>query len=315
MRSIDEIWRLAREDADFAPDEARVYLLPGTKRGDYWAMYFKPGDWLVFDENFPFSDNQLQDADGPRLMTHRVAVYAGVQEPELAGLMRHELEHAAQQRRFGDASWRIYRYTIGALFRQYGSRPGSGTIYNSVPIERDANAAAAAHVVPTYGPLPQEIVHGEHSVLFRFPDGPLPLDSLAVRSLAFAAVHAGAFQAELAGHSDTFDTSPQDSSPMHLSVGGTSHRTIKSRSLQRSRSTRYRAILRSRALPPRRQPRGTPPAIDWSMPMSEHSAWSLKPAVPRHDLPADSVVPDALPFRARGYLFESASWPGRAAES
>jgi hypothetical protein len=85
MRSIDEIWRLAREDADFAPDEARVYLLPGTKRGDYWAMYFKPGDWLVFDENFPFSDNQLQDADGPRLMTHRVAVYAGVQEPELAG--------------------------------------------------------------------------------------------------------------------------------------------------------------------------------------------------------------------------------------
>jgi hypothetical protein len=53
--TIDEIWRLAREDAGFAPEEVRVYVLRGAKRGDYWAMDFKPGNRLVFDQNFPFS--------------------------------------------------------------------------------------------------------------------------------------------------------------------------------------------------------------------------------------------------------------------
>lgn len=205
MRTIDEIWRLAREDAGFSPDEVSVYVLPGAKRGDYGAMYFKPGDRLVLDQDFPFSDNQLDDANRRALIKHRVAVYAGVQVPELAGLMRHELEHAVQQRRYGDGSWRIYVRTLGALSRQYGNRPGSGTIYNSVPVERDANAAAAAHVIPTYGPLPQAILQGEHSVLFRFPEGPLPLDLLGLRSLAFAAVHADAFEAELSDQSDSFE--------------------------------------------------------------------------------------------------------------
>jgi hypothetical protein len=150
----------------------------------------------------------LQDANGTSLMKHRVAVYGGVREPELAGLMRHELEHAAQQRRFGDASWHVYERTLQALFRRYGGGRGGGTIYNAVPAERDANAAAAAHVTSTYGPLPEPIVRGEHSVLFRFPDGPLPLDSLGVRSFAFASVHAEAFKAVLAEHSENLDAGP-----------------------------------------------------------------------------------------------------------
>jgi hypothetical protein len=116
--------------------------------------------------------------------------------------MRHELEHAVQQRRYGDASWTVYERTIAAIGSQYDSRPGSGCIYNAVPVERDANAASAAHVVPTYGPLAKEILEGEHSVLLRSPEGPLPLDSLGLRSLAFAAVHAQAFEAELAEHSE-----------------------------------------------------------------------------------------------------------------
>ena len=205
MRSIDKIWRLACDDAGFAEDEVRVYVLPGTPQGGPWAMYFKPGDWLVFDENFPFSPNQLDDANGWARGKHRVAAYAGVHEAELAGLMRHELEHAIQQRRYGGASWRIYERTLGALLRKYGRARGSGTVYNSVPVERDANAAAAAHVIPTYGPVSPQILNGEHSVLFRFAEGPLPLDSLGFRSLAFAAVHADAFQAELADHSETVE--------------------------------------------------------------------------------------------------------------
>jgi hypothetical protein len=51
MPTIDEIWRLAREDAGFSLDEVSVYILPGPKRGGYWAMYFKPRDWLVVDED------------------------------------------------------------------------------------------------------------------------------------------------------------------------------------------------------------------------------------------------------------------------
>ena len=83
----------------------------------------------------------------------------------------------------------MYERTIGAIGRQYDSRPGSGSIYNAVPVERDANAASAAHLMATYGPLTKDVLEGEHSVLFRSPEGPLPLDSLGLRSLAFAAVH------------------------------------------------------------------------------------------------------------------------------
>jgi hypothetical protein len=38
MRTIEDIWERAREDAGFVSEEVRVYLLPGTKRGGYWAM-------------------------------------------------------------------------------------------------------------------------------------------------------------------------------------------------------------------------------------------------------------------------------------
>jgi hypothetical protein len=57
LHSLEEYWSLAREDAGFSSCEARLYVLAGQPAGTYWAMYVKPGDWLLYDENFSFSDS------------------------------------------------------------------------------------------------------------------------------------------------------------------------------------------------------------------------------------------------------------------
>jgi hypothetical protein len=170
-------------------------------------MYFKPGDTMIAGDEFPLSPDQLHDANIEHRDRHRVVVFTGASEYEVAALMRHELEHVRQQIELGDSSETlimIHERTTDVLSDLYRSRPGIATLYNLMPMERDANAAAAAFVVSTYDTIPKDVRRGEHAPLFRHTeDAPRSFEDLGLRSLAFAATHATAFSTWAAANGQT----------------------------------------------------------------------------------------------------------------
>jgi hypothetical protein len=204
MSDVEELWNQATTDAGFnEADQAYCYPLPGRPGFGYWAMYFDPGRNVEVGPEFPLSPDQATNANKTHLQSHRVVVFAGVTRPELAGLMRHELEHARQYQVLGELGFRVYARTRDALGDLYGGGAGSAAIYSAIPMERDADAAAAAHIRAIFGEVDPTISEGEHAQLFRHPEGPEPIDGLGRRSLAFAAVHGTVFGSWVSTNGET----------------------------------------------------------------------------------------------------------------
>jgi len=160
-------------------------------------MYFKPYDAVAAGGDFPLSTAQLHEANVKHRDRHRIVVFTGASEYEVAALMRHELEHVRQQIRLGDSSETlllVQERTTDVLSDVYGARLGSARLYNLIPMEWDANAAGAAFVASTYGDVAKAVSSGEHAQLFRKTARPGSLEDLGLRSLAFAGTHAPVFR-------------------------------------------------------------------------------------------------------------------------
>jgi hypothetical protein len=195
---IDELWRLACEDAGYDPEgdsfDTPLFQLASEAKVAQEGqrnVYFDPGA-EVDTRHVPLTDaelHRLRAADG----RHRVVVAADADEPQMLALMRWGLEHALQFDE-GKALMHFYGHvldTLSTVYRPVGR--GSALLGNLIPGEEDANAASATLVTVKLGRQVGQL-EGPFGPLFR-PATKGDLATLPKRMVAFAALHAEAFDA------------------------------------------------------------------------------------------------------------------------
>jgi hypothetical protein len=192
LKTLQEEWEAALADAGFDVKQVRLYPFAGEQSGDgNRAFYFTPGQELHYDVNFPDEKGgQIEDANKYR-DRHRIAVWVDSPKEILGARLRHELEHARQV----DARRRILDLNdlvLGVVWMKLAELKGSGQLYNAIPLEVDANAAAARFAWARYGEKlcrqladPENAAGLKDGVLFRSLTPPAPLETLPLRMLAF----------------------------------------------------------------------------------------------------------------------------------
>jgi hypothetical protein len=202
--ATDDLWKIAREDAELSVDPL-LLAFAGTPPPDAdWARHFPPQSTAGMAS--PYSYDEWQAIDDPAtLHRHRVALYIHRDERVVLAMMRHELEHVCQ----AEASRALYETaeivhaSLGPVYGPVGLA-GSRSVYNVVPIEREANRASARLVRKRFGRPEHALRYGEHGVLFREPPKE-PRAPLGRRLLAFASLHPLAFEQTVAARGHNVD--------------------------------------------------------------------------------------------------------------
>jgi hypothetical protein len=192
LAEIERRWLEACADAGVTSGEqahvAPIFGPPPPETGNF-AMHYKPGSTINPDEMFPLSKGQREKFNSPDLRdTHRIAVFAEVEPRVLSGLFRHELQHARQFDSHPDA-YGLTDFAQGALYLAYGARAGGAVLYNAVPLEQEANAAASRFLYTLDGEPTLDELEGPQAQLFRRPDVPWGEGRLPTETLAFVALH------------------------------------------------------------------------------------------------------------------------------
>lgn len=102
----------------------------------------------------------------------------------IGALLRHELQHATQVERWGPELFNIYdQFVFKAMARFFGgSIPG--VYVNNLPIELDANAAAAEYLREHHPKQIDEILLTDCANLARIAQPAQPVDTLMRRTIA-----------------------------------------------------------------------------------------------------------------------------------
>ena len=145
---IGEVWLAALEDAEIDSDNALLFPFRAVSATDgncacYWrrGMSIDPEDVPV-ELNWAFVDLNQPDS----IKSYRVAIGTDRSIQGIAALLRHELEHARQFDAHGAQLRHLYDAALDILNIRAAGLPGGGVFYQWIPMEFDANAAAAMFV-------------------------------------------------------------------------------------------------------------------------------------------------------------------------
>ena len=159
-----------------APGDALLYPIAGrVDYDDRRAIYWEPNERTEKEiVGLPRNVNSRRVR-----RRHRIAVYSDYVDFDLAFAMRHELEHARQFECHGRGLGEVHGL-IEDMLRGEGN-----ALYNAMPMEHDANGAAASFVRAIFPVdyLRDRISAG--SVLgdeFWSHEAPLPVESLRTRT-------------------------------------------------------------------------------------------------------------------------------------
>lgn len=186
--AIAPMWAAACAHAGFVADEEVVlYAFPGPARSNGpWGTYAEPGSGLadIASEHYPFTAADIQDSEACKDL-HQIAIRTGASHLEIAGVIRHELEHAAQKHYEPEAA-----YASGVLseaFKELGIDAWLG-VYPALPAERGANAAAGDFIQRFIGLPTASVLAGVHHLLVEPVDDPPCRGELGIRTLGVAAL-------------------------------------------------------------------------------------------------------------------------------
>jgi hypothetical protein len=187
---IEETWVAALADAAVDPAEALLYAFDGDQSSDgYRGWAFPRGRTLYPNGQLPELDPLLPTLNQPECIdAYRIAMWTGKTPEAVAAGLRHELEHGLQWTAHGEPLFRLYELAVRVLAERVGGLPGGGFLYQIIPVELDANAAAAAFARRRYGDQRiNELLQNvdPDSAGFRALVGPGPLDQLPGRMVRF----------------------------------------------------------------------------------------------------------------------------------
>lgn len=197
----ESIWLAAIEHAGLSAvaDELELISLDGlTPASGQGGFYLRAGTPAVARPGDPLEPHVARL--NRRIDKDRVVLWNGDPELVVAALMRHELEHICQFRRFGPGVFRLHEVIKEGLFEQMATGIGGAfLLVNAAPLEFDANAAAARFVFSRFPAREIQEMANEtavfHQVLFRY-SGPAPNElSLPQRIVTFGTLFAEACEA------------------------------------------------------------------------------------------------------------------------
>ena len=183
---VTETWRAALDDAGLSLGEVALIWREGRPRptGQEAASWRADSDIdPEFEDDYGFIPALEWANSDPIRGLPRVMVWVGRTPEALAGLLRHEVEHTVQVAAHVDLDHLHQR----ALDEVRG-RGGTGKSYNAIPMEVDANRAAARFLRRRYGAerLGQLVEAGDlDAPYFRPTADPGGLDTLPERMRAF----------------------------------------------------------------------------------------------------------------------------------
>jgi hypothetical protein len=170
-----ELWGQAATHAGVDPESVHLFVAEPRIEG-YGAMHYAPGMWAVpGDNSFDFSDG-LRERIHELKDEHVIVVAPGPPPDMRLLLLRHEAEHVAQDQ---------YRLAIGQVGLRLFGVVGDA-YYGTVPIERDADAAATALRKELGLPASEDDLRGSFGNLLAATwDAPVR-ETLPVRLLAYS---------------------------------------------------------------------------------------------------------------------------------
>lgn len=173
---LETIWVAALDHAGVPHEKAILIALPGEKAGDYcaakcWLPVIDLGDDEVPDEVKPWLEELNQD---DTRKGYRVALWTDRSVEGQAALLRHELEHSHQLAEHGVGLNGLHDLAEAIL----GGVPGSGRLYQEIPMEADANAAGSMFARERFGHqrIDQLVAEG-HPDIAAFAPAPRPARS------------------------------------------------------------------------------------------------------------------------------------------
>jgi hypothetical protein len=183
---VVEAWEAAVADAGINLGEVALIWRQGRPRPTgQEATSWRPDSDIdaEFDDDREFTPAVEWANNDPVRGLPRVMVWVGRTPEGLAGLLRHELEHTVQI-----AAHVELEHLHQRASDEVRNRGGTGKSYNSIPMEEDANRAAARFLRLRYGPdrLRELVSAGDvDAACFRPTEDPGGLDTLVERMDAF----------------------------------------------------------------------------------------------------------------------------------
>jgi hypothetical protein len=183
---VVEAWRAAVDDAGITLGDVALIWRQGRPRptGQEAASWRADSDIdAEFDDDYEFTPALEWANSDPIRGLPRLMVWVGRTPEGLAGLLRHELEHTVQIAAHVELDHLHQR-----AFDEVRKRGGTGKSYNAIPMEVDANRAAARFLRRHYGSdrLRQLVDVGDvDAACFRPTADPDGLDTLTERMRAF----------------------------------------------------------------------------------------------------------------------------------
>jgi hypothetical protein len=191
-REVEEVWLAALADVEIDANEALLYLIDGEKgsngySGRYLYRHREIHRDEEADEIHPLLDEMNSD---DCIDAHRIVVFKDRTLEGLTAGIRHELEHARQYGSFGQPLMEFYGLAEHVIAERVGGLCGGAFLYQVIPVEFDANAAAAAFVRRHFGAerIDALLRDGDKDgAAFRSLVGAPELDTLPERMLFFFA--------------------------------------------------------------------------------------------------------------------------------
>jgi hypothetical protein len=188
---IEQIWLAACADARLNVNECLLYLFDGHESdAGFGGMHFNKHREIYESPDLGDDINALVPElnSAERIDATKILVWRDRTTEGLAGAIRHELEHAVQNAAHVKDVEGLYHLAHYALTVRVGDLPGGAMLYQTIPNELDANAAAAVFVRGRYGADRVRALlaaRDNDSALFRSLVGPAPVESLPERLMGF----------------------------------------------------------------------------------------------------------------------------------
>jgi hypothetical protein len=169
---IFELWSAALADAGIDEHDALLFPVSGamSATGEHGKTWLRNTQISDQDDCVALADRIVEANGESGRSKRRVAVWTDHSEEGIAATLRHELEHTVQHEGQGRVLQRLYDEAFDVLCRIAGGVPGSNQLYNMIPMEQDANAAAAVFVRSLFGDarIDALVASGDkHSAMFR----------------------------------------------------------------------------------------------------------------------------------------------------